>query len=239
MALLPIDIANGVFSIIFVSISILIGLTIISKYFEHKRRTYLLIGLTWIGMSAPWTPSSISLLSYLLFGTVLSIEILLFIAIFFLPIVQILWITVVCIFKEIKKRKLIIGIFIIEGILFEIYFLLNLFTNSSAIGEFSGTFDMNYRLWVNLFLFSLLIVFLITGTMLALESYKSNDPEVKLRGKFLFLAFYSFIIGSILDIFSTNSILILTIARLILISSAFEFYLGFIPPEWMKKRFTT
>ena len=237
MALQPIDIANGVFSIIFVTISIIIGLTIISKYFELKRRTYLLIGFTWIGMSAPWTPSSISLLTYLLFGVVLSIEILLFVAIFFLPIVQIFWIIVVCIFKEIKKRKVIIGIFMVEGILFEIYFLLNLFTNSAAIGEFSGTFDMNYRLWVNLFLFSLLIIFLITGTMLAWESYKSDDPEVKLRGKFLFLAFYSFIIGAVLDIFSTTSILLLTIARLILISSAFEFYFGFIPPDWMKKRF--
>ena len=236
MALQPIDIANGIFSIIFVSISILIGLTIISKYFEHKRRTYLLIGLTWIGMSAPWTPSSISLLTFLLFGFVLSIEILLFIAIFFLPIVQIFWITVVCIFREIQKRKFIVGIFIIEGILIEIYFLLNLFTNPSAIGEFSGTFDMNYRLWVNLFLFSLLIIFLITGSMLAWESYKADDPEVKLRGKFLFLAFYSFIAGSILDIFSATSILLLTIARLILISSAFEFYCGFILPNWIKKR---
>ena len=237
MALQPIDIANGVFSIIFVSISILIGLTIISKYFEYKRRTYLLIGLTWIGMSAPWTPSSISLLTYLLFGTVLSIQILLFIAIFFLPIVQIFWLTVFCVFKEIKKRKILLGIFTIEGLLFEIYFLLNLFTNPSAIGEFSGTFDMNYKLWINLFLFSLLIVFLITGTILALESLKSDDPEVKLRGKLLFLAFYSFIIGSILDIFSATSIILLTVARLVLISSAFEFYGGFILPNWMKKRF--
>ena len=96
MALQPIDIANGVFSLIFVSISILIGLKIISKYFEYKRRTYLLIGLTWIGMSAPWTPSSISLLTFLLFGVVLSVEILLFIAFFFLPIIQILWIMVIC-----------------------------------------------------------------------------------------------------------------------------------------------
>ena len=237
MALQPIDIANGVFSLIFVSISILIGIKIISKYFEYKRRTYLLIGLTWIGMSAPWTPSSISLITYLLFGVVLRIEILLFIAIFFLPIIQILWIKVVCVFKEIKKWKLIVGIFIIEGILFEIYFLLNLFINPSAIGEFSRTFDMNYKLWVNLFLFSLLIIFLITGTMLAWESFKTDDPEVKLRGKLLFLAFYSLIIGSILDIFSATSILLLTIARLILISSAFEFYSGFILPNWMKKRF--
>lgn len=64
MALQFIDFANGVFSLIFVSISILIGLTIFSKYFEYKRRIYLLLGLTWIGMSAPWTPSSISLLTF-------------------------------------------------------------------------------------------------------------------------------------------------------------------------------
>ena len=237
MALTILDIANGVFSIIFVSISILIGLTIISKYFQYKQRTYLLIGLTWIGMSTPWTPSSISLLTYLLFGIVLRIEILLFIAIFFLPFIQIFWLTVFCVFKGIKKRKIILGLFSIEGLLFKVYFLLNLFTNPSAIGEFSGTFDMNYKLIVNLFLFSLLILFIITGTMLARESLKSEDPEVKLKGKLLFLAFYSFIIGSILDIFSASSILLLTIARLVLISSGFAFYGGFILPNWMKKIF--
>ena len=188
-------------------------------------------------MSAPWTPSSISLITYLLFDIVLPIEILLFIAIFFLPFVQLFWLTVVCVFKRIKKRKIILGIFTIEGIIFEAFFLLNLFTNPSAIGEFSGTFDMNYKLVINLFLFSLLILFIITGTMLARESLKSDDPEVKLKGKLLFLAFYSFIIGSILDIFSATSILLLTIARLVLILSAFEFYGGFILPNWMKRIF--
>ena len=237
MALTILDIANGVFSIIFVSISILIGFTIISKYFQYKQKTYLLIGLTWIGMSAPWTPSSISLITYLLFGIVLPIEILLFIAIFFLPFVQLFWLTVVCVFKGIKKRKIILGIFTIEGIIFEAFFLLSLFSNPSAIGEFSGTFDMNYKLIINLFLFSLLILFIITGTMLARESLKSDDPEVKLKGKLLFLAFYSFIIGAVLDIFSATSILLLTIARLVLISSAFEFYGGFILPNWMKRIF--
>jgi len=96
---------------------------------------------------------------------------------------------------------------------------------------------MNYKLIINLFLFSLLILFIITGTMLARESLKSDDPEVKLKGKLLFLAFYSFIIGSILDIFSSTSILLLTIARIVLISSAFTFYGGFILPNWMKKIF--
>jgi hypothetical protein len=152
-----------------VSISILIGLTIASKYFRYKQKIYLLIGLTWIGMAAVWIPSSLSLLTYLILGMVPPIEILLFLAIFFLPFAQIFWITVFCVFREIKKKKLVIGLFTIEGIIIEIYFLLNLFTNPSAIGEFSGTFDMNYKLWVNLFLFSLLILFLITGTILARE----------------------------------------------------------------------
>ncbi|MBD3255512.1 MAG: hypothetical protein GF383_10485 [Candidatus Lokiarchaeota archaeon] len=237
MALTILDITNGIFSIIFVVISIIIGLTIMAKYFAYKQRTYLLIGLTWIGMASTWTPSSISLVVFLTLGMIPPIQLLLFIAIFFLPFAQAFWITVFCVFKGIKSRKIVIGLFVIEGIIFEAFFLLLLFTNPSAIATFSATFDMDYALWINIFLFSLLIMFLATGTSLAWESVKSDDPEVKLKGKFLFIAFYSFIVGAVLDIFSASSIFILTVARLVLISSAFAFYVGFILPDWMKKLF--
>jgi hypothetical protein len=237
MQLTTLDIVNGIFSIIYILISVIIGLSIASKYLKYKQRIYLLIGLTWIGMASVWTPSAISISTYILLGFVPPLQLLLFIAIFFLPFTQVFWLTVICVLKEIKRRKLIVGLFIIEGIIFDTYFLLNLFSNPSAIGAFSGAFDMNYKLWVNLFLFSLLIVFVVTGTILARESVKSNDKEINLKGKLLFLAFYSFVIGAILDIISATSIVLLTLARLILIFSAFTFYGGFILPNWMKKRF--
>ena len=78
---------------------------------------------------------------------------------------------------------------------------------------------------------------LITGILFGKASLKVDDAEIKLKGTLLILAFISFVLGAILEILSGLSIVILIIARLILISSSFEFYGGFILPEWMKTLF--
>jgi hypothetical protein len=44
-------------------------------------------------------------------------------------------------------------------------------------------------------------------------------------------------VGSILDILSASSIVLLTLARIILILASIELYGGFILPNWMQKIF--
>ena len=53
----------------------------------------------------------------------------------------------------------------------------------------------------------------------------------------MLFAFISFAVGAALDTIFTGDIVILLITRMILISSAIEFYGGFILPDWMKKLF--
>ncbi|MBD3213184.1 MAG: hypothetical protein GF311_11305 [Candidatus Lokiarchaeota archaeon] len=79
-----------------------------------------------------------------------------------------------------------------------------------------------------------LVVLLITEINFARDSVKSDNQEVSLKGKFLFPAFYTFVIGAILDVFSAYSIFLLIIGRILLIISAFEFYVGFILPNFLK-----
>jgi hypothetical protein len=76
---------------------------------------------------------------------------------------------------------------------------------------------------------------LITGTLFGRKSLRSDNPEIKLKGKLLIIAFWSFFIGAIFEIISHISIIILIVGRIILISSAIEFYSGFLLPNWMKK----
>ena len=78
---------------------------------------------------------------------------------------------------------------------------------------------------------------LIPGILIARESLKSDDKEIKLKGRFLLAAFISWTIGAIMDAALQPNIITLTIARLILISSALEFYTGFLLPEKVKKIF--
>ena len=88
---------------------------------------------------------------------------------------------------------------------------------------------------------------LVTGVIFAQKSVKSEDREVRLKGKLLRGAFISFTIAAILDaslgmIFEdpTDPLLaiMVVIIRILLIVSALEFYGGFLLPKWMKEIFT-
>ena len=235
MILNTIEFMNGLFSLIFITISILVGIRISLKYWKNKERVYILVGLTWIGMVTPWIPSSLSFLSYLITGKGLLLELKLFIGVFFIPITALFWLTAFTdlLFKE--KQKIILIIFGIIGIIFEAVFLYFLFTEPSLIGSELGPVDEDYSSFVNYYVIAILIIVIITGTLFARASLKLDTPEMKLRGISLLIAFYSFVIGSILDMLSPLSVIILIFARLILISSALEFYCGFVLPEWLKK----
>jgi hypothetical protein len=237
MELEPIEIANGIFSIIFAIISITIGIIIALKYFEYKKRDLLLVGITWIGMVEPWVAASLSFLYTLLTGDMFTTVLYLLIGITFLPITILIWMIA---FTDLvyKKNQIVILIIIaIYGALFEIFFLYFIFTKPSILGELISPVDMEYNLFLRIYLLSVLILALITGVLFARKSLRSEKPEIKLKGKFLLAAFISFVIGGILDTIITANFVALLITRIILISSSIEFYYGFILPEWMKKRF--
>ena len=235
MELTPLELINGIFSIIFVSISIILGLTIASKYFKYKQKTLLLVGFTWIGLTSIWYSSSLSVLLILTTGAGIEDNLYMFLGNAILPITSFIWMVAFTDLLYKEKQKLILLIFGIYSAAFEIYYLYFLFTNPTMLGEVLSPVDATYGLIVTAYQISMIILVLITGTLFGRSSLKSDNPEIKLKGKLLLFAIYFFIIGAVLEIFSHISIIILIVGRLILISSAFEFYGGFILPNWMKK----
>lgn len=237
MSLEPVDYVNGIFSIIFICISILVGLKIAIKYREHKQTTLLYVGFTWMGMSTPWTPSAISFLSVLFTNTIPSAALLLSIGNVFLPIVLILWMNAFgeLLYKD--KKKLLVATFMIAAIAYYIAFFSMLAIDTELIGSVTGPTDTSYRLFVIVYQLLLLAVIGITGTLFSLKSLRADEPEIKLKGKFLIIAFYAFIIGSVFDVISGINIVILIVGRIILILAAIHFYYGFFLPSWMKELF--
>jgi hypothetical protein len=77
-------------------------------------------------------------------------------------------------------------------------------------------------------------IFEIIGFVFVKESLKSDKPEIRLKGKLLFLAFLSFIIGTTTEIINLP-LIIIVIGRVILIFSAFAYYCGFMLPRWIKE----
>lgn len=154
-----------------------------------------------------------------------------------LPITAYIWITAFTDLLYKKRQTTILLIFLITGIVFEMVFFTILLIDHTLIGEVTSPVDAEYEFFVTAYQLFLVVMVLITGLLFARQSLKSASPEIRLKGKLLFVAFISFVLGSVLEILSDISIIILIVARLILISSSIEFYGGFILPKWMERLF--
>ncbi len=234
MALTPLQFISGLSSLILVIIFIIVGITIALKYRKTKERMYIFFGITWIGVVEAYIAVSISFIVALFNEVGLPEDIYFLIGISFYPLTTLIWITAFTdiVFKD--KQRIFQIIFLIIGTIFEIVFLYLLFTPAFSVGKKLSPVDSEYGLIVSIYIFFSLAVILSTGLIIAVTSMRSDTPEIKNRGFFLLLALITFVIGAAFDLFELN-ILLLTIIRLILISSAFEFYIAFVMPRWARK----
>ena len=233
----------GTLNLLFVFISLIIGLKVLLRYFKEGKSEFLYVGLTWIIYSEIWWSASISFLFVLFTGQSLSLELYFIIGNLLVPLGFFVWLVTFTNIKLREKQKIILLIMAIIGALYEIIFFYFIFTDPSVIGAFRGPIDAEYRSFALVFLMSGLILFVITGVFFGYKSLSSSDPIVKLRSKFFLAAFISFFIGASLDglkpfLFEESYLdLIYIINRLILISSSLEFYCSFIMPKFIKKHF--
>lgn len=222
-----IEILEGTFSLIFVIISLIIGILFLLKYFNNKQIEFVTIGLTWVFLSSGWWGSAFSFLSILLFNKPLDLFQYLFISNVFLPLVLIVWIYSFChtIYPNLEKPGLIITLLIV--IPFEIILIVLIFTNPQSVGRFEGTFNVVSSTFLLVFEISLIITTLITGLIFSIKSMKVDDPTVKWRGRLLLIAFILLTIAGLADSFIIGNPLLLVLMRLVLISSSFIYYLAF------------
>lgn len=244
MALELTEFLQGSFNVIFVLISIVVGLTILSRYFKYKKFHFFLVGIIWIGISTPWLHGAIAFIIY--FFDPLLIETAGFITIRFIigytsiPIITVLWFIVFTELKYNKTKRYLIWLFALISVVCEVIFFVFLFTDQyNLIGYFSGPFTAVYRPFTRFSLLFFLGSSLITFLMFAGSSLKSENAEVKLKGKFLIIAFLTYTTCAVLDSFAfflTQPIMVVVI-RIFLMLSAIEFYFGWILPNIIKRIF--
>jgi hypothetical protein len=249
MPLELVDYLQGSFSLIFVIISLIIGITILTKYFEHKNRLLILVGIAWIGVANPWIPDSISFLMLLFAQIPLNTGLYFIIGNCFLPIALLTWLIAYTDMIRQKAKKKVITITIILSIIFEIIFFSLFFIDINLIGTIdpiSRPFTADFGIFITIYLMIVILVMLVTGVIFAQKSVKSDEREIRLKGKLLRAAFITFTVAAVLDsllgtIFEdpTDPFLsvMVVVVRILLILSALEFYGGFLLPRWMKEIF--
>ena len=182
MALLePFDILNAILQTIFIITTITIGLIIASKYSIHKDRVFLMVGFAWIGLVEPWMASVSNFFYVLITGRMFDVRIYLLIGMTFIPLSLTFWFVAITDLMYKQNQKLILSIIITYGILFEIYFLYYIFNDPSVLAVLHGVIDIEYKLPLQLYVFSVLVLSIITGLLFSRTSIKSENPEVQLR----------------------------------------------------------
>jgi len=207
------------------------------KYFEFKTRDYIFVGIAWMGISNPWLPDAISFLMIIFIQSNLTPEASFVIGYAILPFFILCWLIAFTDLLYQSSQKIMLIIFIIFTISFEIILFFLLFTNPSLIGIFIGPFQIRWSLFMQIYLVIFILIAIISGIMFARVSIKSHNPEVSLKGKLILAAFISFTLASFIEAFFHLDPLSVVITRCILISSSIEFYLGFILPKWVRNLF--
>ena len=230
------ELLQGIFTSIFVVISIILGMMILLKYFKYKQRDFVFVGLAWIGMSFPWVPDAINLFLILFFNTILSETVYFFIVIGLLPIPLFSWLIAFTDLFTIKTQRIILVIDLILSVIFEIFFISILIIDVALVGRFVSVFQPEYTIIFQIYFLSIIAIFSTTAILFTLNSRRSENPEIKLKGNLLFIAIIFFVFGAIMDAIIPLTSVTLVITRITLIIAAVMYYNGFILPNWIKKR---
>lgn len=189
-------------------------------------------------MGLPWSSAGVSFLMIILIGTGLTLSQYLLLSLFFQPITLTFWMLTITELLYKDKQKVIVGLYGILGLIYEIYLLYYIINNPLVIGRFvDPPLDMNYVGFTMLYSIFILISVSVSLLLLVKSGLKSEQSELRLKAKFNLLAIISFIIGALLDGSVSVNIVAVFIVRILLIASAIEFYIGWIMPELVKNRF--
>jgi hypothetical protein len=236
--LTPTEILNGIFSVIIVLVFLLVGLLTVSKYRKTKNRTYFWWGVGLLGLGLPWSGSGVSFLLIILTGEGLSVIPYFFISLSWMVITLFFWMCTMTELMYKDKQKIILSLYAILGFIFEIYFIYYLIVDSSIIGELSNnSLDATYRGLTMIFTLFATISVAFSLLLFIRESFFIEDPEIKLKAKFLLIGIISFVFGSLADAFIPLNIVAILVVRTILLCASLEFYIGWNLPESLKKLF--
>jgi hypothetical protein len=225
---------HGIFTLIFVIISIIIGLQILYKYFKYRGKEFIALGLAYIFLSSAWWGPTSNFLSFITLGSPIPEIIFVILNNAFLPLAIIFWINAYTRLQDLKRKKIINMIYLIICLTWEIIFLIVIFLDLDLFYTFEYTGGIYYsrrKIITLIFPIFAILTALITGVLFGKKASESEDPTIRWKGRFLSLAFVLFTGATLLDAILPRIIIILVILRLILILSAVTYYLGFFLPK--------
>ncbi|MFX1392291.1 MAG: hypothetical protein ACFFAH_01840 [Promethearchaeota archaeon] len=228
------EILQGTLSLTITILGILIGLIIILKYFQYKRKELLGVGFAILLTTLSWMPSGISFLSFIFSGVLLNDALYIFLAygLTLFATLAMMYAIISLLFP--KPAKKIILVFLTVAIVFEVIFVyLILFDLPLAgiVGTEAGRFDSEAGRIPLLMIIIALAVSLVIRILLIREFSKSENKKLQWRGRFILIEFILLIIGAFMDAALPLTAPILILARTLLVLRLLFLYLGWLLPD--------
>lgn len=230
------EILQGSLGLIWVIFASLIGLRIVYKAITLNRRDLIGVGITYILIVSAWWGVALQFISYGLFDIKLSEFTYIFVANVFIPIGLIFWSYAIFDIMDLKLKKKFFLISVIFCFIWEFYIIYFLFNDISMVAKLDSTFDSNHSPVHLIFVLTAIIFFVFTGVIFSVKSMNLEDKEVQWKGRFLLFAWILFTIGTLMDSIIALTAINLIIVRIILITGAILYYLGFFLPKSLSDR---
>ena len=242
--LTELEIITGICETIFVTVSLITGIKMLLQYFKYEEKTLLTIALTWIFLSGAWWPGMLSFWLFIFTNRPLNLVVYLLFNTGFPPLAVMCWIYTISNLLYRKRRKLLIAIFFTICIIYEVLLIIFIFTIPDIVGKFTETYILTAQPYALIFQLFAIGLTLITGIHFAMQSLKSDMPTIRLKARFLLLAFISLAIGILESIYRSifvqevtlTTLIVVIIFRFFLISSCIEYYFGFFLSENLAKK---
>ena len=233
------EIIQGFVGLINLTITTIVGLKILSKYFTHKRVELFTVGIMMIFVTSAWWGSAFAFVFYVLFDYEISDVAYIFISYGLVSITSIFWFYSFGYLVYPKSKWKIAGVWLAFSIVYTIIFMALLFTNPSLLAVRVTRFDSETRTIVSLYVLLSLLLSLITQYIFFRRSTSSEDKRIKWKGRFIFFGFIMFLIGGILDSVFQLTPTTLFLTRMMLVISAIISYIGWVMPDkvanWLVK----
>ncbi|MFW9945759.1 MAG: hypothetical protein ACFFDX_02905 [Candidatus Odinarchaeota archaeon] len=234
---------SGFTALLSVCIGFFFGFIVLIKSIKVKDLLVFNFFLCIIFTLSPWYPSGLGYVYWLINNKPLDYEIYVLVGIVCIPIAILAWLNVYMTTVKPKKKKIILSLYAIFSIAFEIYLFYFLFFAPGApvesllgIKDPYNPMDIDYKGFVLVYLGASILTACITGIHFAIKSIKEKEtPHLLWKGRFLLAAFILFGISAVFDAIVQMDQVLLIIMRIILVMSNLFFYIGFILPKWVEK----
>ena len=232
------SVENAIVSLVSLIIITSLGFLLCYKYLQYKNKHLLYLGLAFIMVWSPWWPASISFILLLMNLNGLNFGFYLLIGQMLLPISMLFWLIVMFdLFHLDKKKKQILFIIIISYIIIIEILIFYWFLNPDQAGYLRNELVPVYNLaFYIIIFFPVYIAFFLTALIFAFDILRSNQSDLKLKGKFVLLAVILLAVGIFLQVSVAGDDLLL-ISTIIVTFGMSMLYIGFTLPEWIKKLF--